>query len=86
MGHVGVVRRLYAMGCGVGRALFCAIRESQLDVVVLLLDSCRVNVDQRWAARPHVSPIEWAVLLGNRQAARLLLARGASIDRALDGS
>ena len=37
MGHVDAVRRLYAMGCGVARALFCAVRESQLEVIKLLL-------------------------------------------------
>ena len=37
----------------------------------------------RWASIPYVSPIEWAVLLGDEAVTRLLLARGAKVDRPL---
>ncbi|KAL1524752.1 hypothetical protein AB1Y20_019635 [Prymnesium parvum] len=83
MGHAAVVSRLYAMGCSLGRALFCAIRESQLHVVETIISETRVHVDQRWSPSPALSPLELAVILGNREAARMLLKGGARVDRPL---
>ena len=81
MGHEAVVDRLLKMGCGVGRALHCALNESQFASAIVLLD--HVDVNLRWDG---ISPLEWAVLSGNKQAALWLLedeTHPAKIDRPL---
>lgn len=69
MGHVEVVDRLWAMGCSLGRALHCALHESQLGVAERLI-ACGVPVDLRWQG---VSPLEWAILSKNSAVAQMLV-------------
>ena len=73
MGRRDVVKHLFGMGCLPGRALFFAIKESQLEVIQFLLQHCGVNINQRWAGHPAMTPLEFAVLRGNVPVAKLLL-------------
>ncbi|KOO20988.1 hypothetical protein Ctob_000046 [Chrysochromulina tobinii] len=83
MGYVAAVRRLHAMGSPIGRALFCAIEESQIEVVNLLLKELKVPIDARWAGHFHVTPLEWAVILGSTDVAEVLIKYHAQRGRIL---
>ena len=73
------------MGCCFGRALFCAIRESQMDVINLILGLRWETkaIDQRWSGALSVSPLEWSVIISNRPVADMLIRRGANMIRSL---
>ena len=73
MGHVAVVKQLHSMGCLPGRAIFCAIRESQIEVINALLRECGVNGNQRWGGSPSFTPLEFAVMRGNVPIAKVLM-------------
>ncbi len=89
MGHTEVVMRLWGMGCGVGRALHCALHESQFETAERLIakvadGGCGVPVDLRWRG---ISPLEWAILTKNRAvAASLIRDHSALLDRPLTES
>ena len=77
------------MGCAVGNALFYAIHESRIELIECLLAApphgCGVDINQRSTGSTLVSPIEWAVMLGNIQAAQVLTraSHGATLVRPL---